>query len=117
MPKKTSTPADFGPRFDAMHDALQASSRVRIYESTRLPLTPQTDNIDTVGRDLSIHAKVSMHADLRQCWLPFARFSLHWESVATGNADTQGVVGGEMALTYLFDVATQDADLVTEGTA
>jgi hypothetical protein len=108
-----SPPIDLTDRLDTMVAALRASPRVRLHEHRRQPLSARSATIDAVVQDLR-DADISLHPALTQCWLSFADFAVHWESADI--SDTTTVVGGEMGLSYLYDVATHDTDLVAEHT-
>ena len=109
-------PIDLEARLDAMLDALETSKRVIVRERRRRPLSPKSTSLDVVIRDLSRDAGITLQSSLRRCWVPFAEFAVHWESADAERATTQNVIGGEAALSYLYDVASHDTQLATERT-
>jgi hypothetical protein len=114
MTSTTSEPADLTGRLDAMLHALRSSSRVRVFEATQRPLAPENSSLNVVVDNLAEFAEVSTHGALRKCWHTFERFSVHWEATDIAKDENHGVVGGELSLVYLFDVASRGTDLLSE---
>src|SRR5215217_5976932 len=107
---------DLAARLEAMIADLNVPEGVRIHESARIELPPESRTPDAIAADLERYAAITLSADLRRCQLPFASFALVWEHDEAG-PEAAHVVGGEMTLTYLHNVVSQQPDLVTENTS
>jgi hypothetical protein len=107
----TTTFDDLAARLSIMLDELDASDRIRVYESTRMALPPESATVDAIAKDLQEYVHVSLAPPLRRCFMPFARFGVHWECVQVGKRKLREPVGGEIALTYLYHVASSETDV------
>jgi hypothetical protein len=107
-----TTPDDLAAAFSAMQESLKAAPQLRVDESTHLELPEETNTLSAVVADLKKYAKTELSSALQHCFFPFARFSIYWET-AGGGPD---LVWGEMALTYLYNVASRDPSVVTPHT-
>jgi len=107
----TAAPTDLTARLDAMLAALAASPRVRVHRQKRRSLSKRSASLDAVVRDLA-ESDIALHPALQRCWLPFAEYAVHWESASAKDE----VVGGEIMVSYLYDVASNETDLITADT-